>query len=74
VDTLDQSVRWPDPPDPSSAFRLVARACIEDGWKEVASGSREMVFEKEGAERTLYLNEDPREAPVLLRERRLASR
>jgi hypothetical protein len=73
VDTLDQSVRWPDPPDPASAFRLVARACIEDGWKEVASGPRKMVFEKEGAERTLHLDEDPREPPLLLRERRLAS-
>jgi len=73
VDTLDQSVSWPDPqPDLESAFRLVARACTEDGWTEVSSSPREAVFEKEGAERRLRVTDEARFPPLVLRERRLA--
>jgi hypothetical protein len=72
VDTLDQSVSWPEPDDPESAFRAVARACVEDGWAEVSVGEEEGVFEKDGAERRLRLSHDPREPSITLRERRLA--
>ncbi len=73
VDTLDQTVSWPEPADPVEAFRTVAQDCLDDGWTEHASASaEERVFEKEGAERRLRLSADPREPSVLLRERRLA--
>jgi hypothetical protein len=76
VDTLDQTVTWLDPaPDPVTAFLEVARACLDDDWKEragppPAQGVR--IFEKDGAERTLRLTADPRESALVLRERRLA--
>jgi hypothetical protein len=72
VDTLDQTVSWPEPDDPAQAFRAVARACRNDGWSEVSGGEREVAFEKDGAERRLRLTDDPREPSLLLRERRLA--
>ncbi len=73
IDTLDQSVSWPDPvPDLEQAFRLVARACVEDGWTEVSSAPEEVVFRKDSAERTLRLTQSSHEAPLVLRERRLA--
>ena len=73
VDTLDQSVSWPEPADPEQAFRLVIQACLDDGWAErPAAGPHERVFEKDGAERRLRFSEDPAEPSVVLRERRLA--
>jgi hypothetical protein len=72
IDTLDQTVSWPEPPDPEEAFRRVAGACVEDGWAEVASSGAEAVFEKDGAERRLRVSHDPREPSLVLRERRLA--
>ena len=73
VDTLDQSVSWPEPVDPVAAFRAVAEACLDDGWTERASpGPEERVFEKDGAERRLLISDDPREPSVRLHERRLA--
>jgi hypothetical protein len=73
VDTLDQSVSWPEPSDPKEAYGLVARACLEDGWTELPSAEEEVrLFEKEGVERRLRLSHDPREPSVVLRERRLA--
>ncbi|MGE0158169.1 MAG: hypothetical protein AB7T31_02085 [Gemmatimonadales bacterium] len=72
VDTLAQSVSWHDPADPEEAFRLVARACLDDGWAEVSAGADGAVFEKEGVERRLHLSSDPREPSLVLRERRLA--
>jgi hypothetical protein len=75
IDTLDQSVSWPEPDDPEDAFGRVAQACLDDGWTErPASGPHERVFEKDGAERRLRLSHDPREPSLALRERRLAPR
>jgi hypothetical protein len=73
VDTLNQTVSWPDPkPDAESAFDVIAVACRNDGWAQVCAGPPEAVFEKDGAERRLRLSHDPREPSLVLRERRLA--
>jgi hypothetical protein len=72
VDTLDQTVAWPDPRDPEGAFERVAQACVDDGWTSVAASTREAMFEKEGSERRLRRSDDPREPTLVLRERRLA--
>jgi hypothetical protein len=72
VDTLDQTVAWPDPQDPDGAFDRVVQACLDDGWTEVSASAQEAVFEKDGAERKLRRSDDPREPTLLLRERRLA--
>jgi hypothetical protein len=72
VDTLDQSVSWPEPDDPDDAFRAVAQSCLDDGWVERSSSPTERVFEKDGAERRLRRSDDPRQPTLLLRERRLA--
>jgi hypothetical protein len=75
IDTLDQSVSWPEPDDPDGAFRRVAQACLDDGWAErAASGPHERVFEKDDTERRLLRSDDPREPSLILRERRLAPR
>lgn len=72
IDTLDQTVSWPEPSDPEDAYRRVSQACLDDGWSEVASSATEAVFEKDGAERRLRLSRDPLEPSLVLRERRLA--
>jgi hypothetical protein len=72
VDTLGQTVAWPDPQDAEQAFTRVAQACLDDGWTQLSAGSREAVFEQDGAERTLRRSDDPREPTLRLRERRLA--
>ena len=72
VDTLDQSVSWTDPTDAEEACGMVAKACLDDDWVEVASRGADRVFQKDGAERCLSLSRDPRHPPLVLRERRLA--
>ena len=72
VDTLDQTVAWPDPRDPEQAFERIVQACLDDGWTAVSASPQEAVLEKDGAERRLRRSDDPREPTLVLRERRLA--
>ena len=79
VDTTDQSVTWPDPPDPRGALDRLARASAEDGWTPVGprdaaddAGEPRRVLVKDGVERALVLTSRDGRLQIVMRERRVA--
>jgi hypothetical protein len=77
VNTVDQSVSWPDPPDVEAAVGLLVRESLDEGWTRVEpapAGTAEdgllCVLEKDGVTRTLMLDPDGEAPRLVMQERR----
>ena len=77
VNTLDQSVSWPDPPDLEGAVARLVQESLDDGWSRVhrlpssgQSGQLRCVLAKHGAERTLVVDADGERPRLVMHERR----
>jgi hypothetical protein len=77
VNTLDQSVSWPDPPDLEHAVEHLVRESHDDGWARIDSDTRvdqvgELLctLEKEGVVRTLVLDGEAERPRLVMQERR----
>ena len=69
VDTGDQTVTWPDPPDPSASLEHVCQESLDDGWALRQEEDNSRVLEKEGVERTLLLTAEDDRPLLVMRER-----
>jgi hypothetical protein len=77
VNTLDQSVSWPDPPDLESAVQHLVHESLDDGWARVEPtpeaqhvGDLLCVLTREGVERTLALDREGERPRLVMQERR----
>jgi hypothetical protein len=77
VNTIDQSVSWPDPPDVEAAVQHLVEASLDDGWARIRrlpsagdEGPLLCVLEKDGVERTLVLDPDGEGTRLVMQERR----
>ena len=80
VNTLDQSVSWPAPPDVEDAVAHLVQESLDDGWRRVhrlpTAGQRDdvrCVLAKDGAERTLLVEAEGEEPRIVMQEKRAAS-
>ena len=78
VNTLDQSVSWPAPPDLEAAVAHLLQESLDDGWSRVhrlpTAGSQEpsdvrCVLTKDGAERTVLVDTAGVEPRIVLQEK-----
>lgn len=70
VNTIDQSVTWVGPEDPTVAFEHVVREMREDGWRPVDSEEEGQAFERDGVVRTLRMGEAFGDVRLVLHEER----
>jgi hypothetical protein len=77
VNTLDQSVSWPEVADVEAAAERLAEQSVDDGWTRVErlpstsdQGKLLWAITKEGIERTLVLDGEGEEPRLVLQERR----
>lgn len=81
VNTVDQSVSWPDPPDPERAVARLVGESLEDGWERIegppadpVQGDLLCLLEKDGVRRMLALDAQGERPRLVLQERRPATR
>lgn len=77
VNTVDQSVSWPDPPDIEQAVEHLVREGLDDGWTRLEDAPRAhtegdllCVLGKDGVERTLALESEGERSRLVMQERR----
>lgn len=77
VNTLDQSVSWPDPPDVEHAVARLVEDSLDDGWERVepaiakdVQGDLLCLLEKDGVMRTLVLDAQGERPRLVMQERR----
>ena len=69
VNTTDQSVTWPDPPQPEESLERLKQQSVDDGWKELGRQEEGRVLEKDGVQRTLLLMKEGGLPQLVMRER-----
>jgi len=69
VNTVDQSVTWPDPPRPLQSLEHLHQQSVDDGWTLLDPQEERRVLEKDGVERTLLLTREGERPRIVLRER-----
>ena len=81
VNTLDQSISWPEPPDVEGAVEHLIGECLDDGWSRVqalptagAAGDLLCVLAKDGVRRTLVLDGEGERPRLVMQEGRAATR
>jgi hypothetical protein len=77
VNTLDQSVSWPDPPDLECAVEHLVRESRDDGWSRIhrlpssdQQGELRYVLAKDGVERSLVVDSEAGRPRLVMQERR----
>ena len=81
VNTLDQSVSWPGPPDVEAAVARLVGESLDDGWERVepdampeavgdVRGDLLCLLEKDGVTRTLVLDALGEQPRLVMQERR----
>lgn len=77
VNTVDQSVSWPDPPDVEAAVEHLVRDSLDDGWTRLEApstahteGDLLCVLGKDAVERTLALESEGGRPRLVMQERR----
>ena len=80
VNTVDQSVSWPDLTDARAAAERIVDQSREEGWRRVGrlpsasqQGDLLAVIEKDGVERILVLDREGERPRLVMQERRAAS-
>ena len=80
VNTVDQSVSWPDPPDIEQAVEHLVGEGLDDGWTRLEAapspdteGELLCVLGKDGVERTLVLEAEDGRPRLVMQERRLGA-
>jgi hypothetical protein len=80
VNTLDQSVSWPDPPDLETSVASLTRESFDDGWTDARAGAAPhategvlWTLEKDGTVRSLALDTEGDVPRLVMQERRGAA-
>jgi len=69
VNAADQSVSWPDPPQPEKSLEHLHQQSVDDGWRGIDLQEEVLVLEKDGVERTLLLTKEGGLPRLVMRER-----